>query len=620
MPRPLAVALLLSALPAQALPIERLAAVRGIDEFQGNDAERACLRELGFVVLPGRSAQMRFGYQDKGLPPFVTVDVAVHAVVVQQRALMRQIESDLAPVLVAFCERAFALAQARAASGRQWAAAARFVGLGRCVHGDGWKPAAGGELVAEAEGRSEPWTCLDPSAMAPGSAYHGDPGLERYFHARRWFGVRAFAAADPRQVEVADALAALLASDGELRAAYAALEGPFSRWLGPTATADLGDAEADAAPWRGLLPARLLPCARTLGAAQQARGGLPSPFDVLVVGALRSAAGQALLEARDGAEVAQTLAALAFAPPPPSLYADFLGALASVHEPLPAAAPPLFHTAAWQRRLCESQLAAWTTMYEVVAAHRVMSLEGRNERPVGRVAPYPQTFRAVAALARALDALVVEYEGTRRTGAGPLDLAERSVRYRIWWATEVCDEIRGLSQDDASARIGELVAKRARGEPLESGEVEVLAAARSDRIATRWALREVAQACDRLAAIARRQLASEELAAGDVTFLASIAEVIKAMHDTATGEDIPIVTRVASDGRHDLWLGTDLPGILYLVLDDHGVPTLYRGVVYTACGEVRPSRAPPFTVPTWLERVREGKAPRLPEFAFYRGR
>lgn len=592
-----------------------LATVRGIEHFPGDADARAKLAQLGFVTLPGTDPAMSRAYRNL-LPPLVTVDVVLHAVIVQQRAMMRQIEEQLAPVLAEFCARGFALAGARAAESRAHADAARFLGLARRAHGDGWQPAQHGELLADAVSGAEPWLCVDTQELEPGSAYRGDRALERYFMARRWLGTRRFVMQRPAHAECARAIAKLVRDDAELRAAHTLLTGPFDAWLGP---ADVDLVSTQSLPERGavgLLPGRELPCDRTL--RRVATEGLPSwPFTILATGALRSNPGRELLGARHGEATATAVHDLVDPPGPPSLYLEFLRAVASVHDPLPAAAPALFHGPAWQRRLCETQLGAWVTMYEVVSAHSVRLLGGRGEKPPGYVAPYPQTFVSVAKLARNLEALAAAWDRSRKPPARELSPSRDALRWRATAAREVITALRNLDDTEAEELVRTLFDRCARGESLTPEQTAIVHAMGSDLILTRCALSQLAHHSEHFAQIAMRQLRDEPLEPDDVALFGKLDEAISDMTFAPSGEDLPIMLPFRPDIGPTTWLGTTKHDALYAIIDCGGTPTLLFGAVYGVAESVRPADQP-WRAKQWLEAAFAGELPRPAEFADYR--
>ena len=124
----------------------------------------------------------------------------------------------------------------------------------------------------------------------------------------------------------------------------------------------------------------------------------PSGMDVFAAGPLACEAGRRAIGKSTDAATAAAIMHADCGPLPESLHGQAMKLLTVLQGPLPAAAPAIFRTPAWQDKQLGTALAAWAEERHTWALHAKTSLCAFGElgEPPGYVSPYPEFYRGLA--------------------------------------------------------------------------------------------------------------------------------------------------------------------------------------------------------------------------------
>ena len=418
-----------------------------------------------------------------------------------------------------------------------------------------------------------------------------------------------------------------------------------------------------------LLPPRRLPCATAFQNTTDPKipgRQLPSGLDFLVASpTLRSAAGLRALEQAEGQAVVRAVQAFNCEPFPESLHGEAMRLLALLQKPLPASAPPALRTEAWADHQLWSQLGAWAEQRHTWALHTKLSTmyAGMADQPAGIVAPYPDFFAGLAQLTRqtatALEQSGGEPEFEARAVAGEL-LAQVQLIKRLnarMKAGRQSEEVNPEEMEGQFSQLSQLghflesYQQKEQTRPAGRGDFQeqleaVESLARRAAAATNVAgadlealrhfhgarqtalpmLKGLSEVCDRLAALAKKQLAGEPLTEPDNKWISDYGTTLARLHFydgnsyLEPRDDFPMVTRVFANPATGmiLYAGLARPQSLYVVVPEGGKLQLYQGAVLTY-REFSRSAGEPLDDAAWRKLVSDGSTPPPPAFtrSFY---
>jgi hypothetical protein len=376
----------------------------------------------------------------------------------------------------------------------------------------------------------------------------------------------------------------------------------------------------------------------------------PSGIDVLAAGPLACEAGRrALRKSVPDAATADAILRADCGPLGDSLHGRAMQLLPLLQRPLPASAPAPLRTPAWQDKQLSTSLAVWAEERHTWALQAKITLNllgGTTELP-GYVCPYPEFYRGLGRLARHAAGVLSD-----AAGDGP-DLAAAG---RAWLALQKKEDARPVADWPARADFfpegaqqeqvydayfaeqgrkgspaGFLDYARAREELRQSARrcAERKGVTGADRRRMAAFLREpggeglkllpeFAALCDRLAAIAQKELEGKPLDERDARFIAQYGETLARFHFynaeayLVPRDDFPQVVPVfvnpyASLGE-TLYAGVGRPEAIYVILSDGKRQVLHRGAVLGYREFLRPI-GQPLDDEKWTEEVRSGTAP-----------
>ncbi len=411
-----------------------------------------------------------------------------------------------------------------------------------------------------------------------------------------------------------------------------------------------------------LLPPRRVPSAvlfqRTVDPKVKNRG-FPSGLDFFATGAMASDAGRrALRQSVDDATADAILAAETVALPN-SLHGQALSLLGRLQEPLPEQAPGPLRTAAWQDKQLVTQLGAWAQQRHTWALHTKLTVHfgGGTMEPPGYVSPYPEFFRGLGRLSR--DTARVLREAMDQEAMGPvaghalLDLIAAARRIDASRATNVSFSMVDSSKSEQLWQFGEacrLAGVRVAADDSEdsddgpSNDYSLV-----ERIARRWIeseklsqldrqliaslseregragkyLVEFAELCDRLAAIAEKQLAGRPFAKEDVRLIKDYGKTLARFHFYGGNsylvprddfpQVVPIFCSPLGHRNELLYAGLPRPEAVYVILRVGNRFVLHRGAVLSYREFRRPADKP-LDDESWAREVYAGRVPPPPAF------
>lgn len=418
-----------------------------------------------------------------------------------------------------------------------------------------------------------------------------------------------------------------------------------------------------------LLPPRQLPCAVTFHHTTDPaipKRMFPSGLDFLVASpTLRSPAAIRALELRSGKEVAAAAQKFNCEPFPDSLHGEAMKLLATLQKPPPAQAPPAMRTAAWADSQLWTQLGAWAEQRHTWALHTKISVSyaGMTDTPAGLVAPYPEFFASLGALTRktaeALErAGLVEPFSVQAAGAEMLaqiklrrqfhevsrqarvreeDLMKewsRVTQFERFFNSYCESRLKESRSSDAIRKAMDILldelealARRAADTGQANGtETETLRIFTTSRDRITQLLTEFAPVCERLAVLARKSGAGEQLTQDDEHWISAYGATLARFHFyegnsyLVPRDDFPMVTRIFSSpvAQSVLYAGLGRPQALYVVIPAGGKQRLYQGAVMTY-REFNRNASEPLDDESWRKLVFAGLTPPPPAFtrSFY---
>jgi len=630
-PRRRSLALALAFLLAASLPAQgyRAADVIDLGYFPGSPEARALLLKQGFVAienLPARSHKaarpvrhLFEAYISQELPPFVSVDLVVDALVYLLEDVVRRIEHSQQEQLLVFSRR---LHEAAKRTGAAHVAELARIGLLLQSNDEAetkrWQRAAEqGRRITVVPGT----TPVAAKLLVPVGDY-ATPRLAGYFRARRLYQECAFRRDDEGGARSARALASLLETDAEVAKLFGALQKPWNELLGP--------------PARGTDPC-VLPAHRTPLRTITERVRIPpTGLVVLAAGPLRSDLGTAVWSRSVGDDAGALLRKIGKVETPDSSFGRFLEVLGRLSLPVDRRAPGLFRGDAWKHKQLATQLGSWARLRHPFALQAEEAcLLGLSFGTPGIVSPYPRVFRGLANIAEEIAAQIpagdllaarrrlrvarILLDATWEQRPKKLKELSGSERDRLWqnlWEAFDLFEARveGLSPEDSDeVMVRDLKALTETPIGELSGDLRSLLE-RCARGRTGPDLVRLARLCRRLAAIADKQLAGKARNASDRMLLADIGETIGVLRGyrgnawLSPRDDHPHVVPVGvtPDATAVLNVGVARPDALYLILDTPEGPALYLGAMLSYRGTLDQQ---PLTDSEWIARIRAGKCP-----------
>jgi hypothetical protein len=394
-----------------------------------------------------------------------------------------------------------------------------------------------------------------------------------------------------------------------------------------------------------LLPPRSCPSAvilqRTAHPLVKGRQ-IPSGLDFFASGPLGCEAARRALRAAVGeGGVLQSITAAKAEPLPDSLHGKALGLLPLLQEPLPDSAPAPLRTDAWQDKQLWTALGAWAEQRHTWAGHLKLSvaiLDG-DEQPPGYVSPYPKFFRALGALVRQTATVInsLSEEPTPREAGQELLRRIDSVRqassgssrwdprlhtfyraYRAWTGKE--DEAASREVPWGATVMERLARRWIDGKHLDVHDREAIRLwAASMRLQALHLLPELAELCDRLTAIAQKELDGQPFDKEDTALFRDYGLTLARLHfyDSQAWmypqDDFPLATPVFANPFTDqvLYAGVGRPEALYVIVDVGGQRVLHRGAVLSYREFTRPTQEA-VDDDSWTKEIQAGAAPAPP--------
>jgi len=410
-----------------------------------------------------------------------------------------------------------------------------------------------------------------------------------------------------------------------------------------------------------LLPPRRLPsavCFQNTVDPKITGRMFPSGLDFLVAcKTLRSPAAKRALEGRAGKGVAAAVARADSGRLPESLHGEALKLLAVLQKPAPKQAPTPLRTRAWADKQLWTQLGAWAEQRHTWALHTKLTIHylGMAREPAGMVSPYPEFFEGLGRLsqatARVLDKVGVGKSFDAQAAAKDL-LAHIKIYRRLRQAMkkgglrsahqrkqlqadaakvdrlftfllEYTSQLGTAIRDEPGAEVVLKKVEKLAGKCATSGKVSKddttvlkLFARSSGEVSV--LLGEFAALCDRLARIARRQLAGKDLAEEDEGVIKGYGVALAKFHFYGGNswltprDDFPIITPIfispPGNKSEILYAGLARPHALYVIAKAGGKLRLFRGAVMSY-REFRRSMHQPLDDESWKALVKAGPVP-----------
>jgi HEAT repeat protein len=666
-----------------------------------------------YIRSPETEAPSQEHPMGQTLPSFITPDSAWHTYHVLLEEGVKQLEEVQAQRLLQFSRRLLNLTAKNHAD----PGLVEFASVGLALQDLHYRQSLseeGKRLVTQLKTGTAPVTVpigfdLAPLQFRAQSFYTQSSELSDYFAARQWYASVVFRLSNQRETRLALTLAALVHGDPELLKLWRQLSNPYDKLLGTTqdgtvpeyiavaATVKSGNGfsptDGQLAEIRKALEARL-PLPRIndqlLSPSQYAQFGkvtrgfrllpprdlpsavcfqntidpkipgrmYPSGLDFMAASpVLRSPAALRAVQSEFGNTVSEGILKTDCGPVPDSLHGQALKLLAKLQDPLPTQAPAVFQTQAWSDLQLWTQLGAWAEQRHTWALHAKIAVEymGMITPPKGMVAPYPDFFAGLGALARQTA------DEFQQSGMGPqfevksiaqkllddLNLAKTPFRNRNPQEFEkVSSELEQLSQfqhryyqqyqkqveakgpQEASAvyktmrqdleGLARHCATNGEATAAETKTLRMFFDCRQDVVRL---LTDFAPVCDRLAGLATKSLHHEALTDEDAKWIEDYGVTLAGFSFyygnsyEVPKDDFPIVTRVFSNPRTGsmLYAGLARPQALYIIVPNGDQLQLYRGAVMTYREFVRPNDQP-LDDQSWRELIAGGHTPPPPAF------
>ena len=445
------------------MPIRSLDLVQGIDKIKLAKESLDILVKNGFVVEPTGKGNLLEIYLWSDLPVFITCDSVWYGYSVLLEETIKGVERLQAAYLKAFSSKllAFLLERKERPGFRELAL---YVGVGAAIQDESVLkngPEDFQKEVVEIVGKIMSGAKVGlpfleekvyTSELRVQGLYAGDPELESYFKARRWFQKNKFAVSRPREGRLGLLLAGIIWRHPSLKKLWQELSLPWREMVGPfngqsvteweKAIVEMGLPKADMDAWNGkwkLIQDRLESLSFSPFSEGKERAGfilLPPCYISSLVCLYQAAEKIGRHSAgRHGMGWASGLVLLADGPFCSSIGKKLFvenfpekGFLVCGENPFKISASGsladqglkvisllqlepgdevnnIFKGDAWKRKQAWTQLGCWAEMRRVLVLQndlpRVEIVGNLNEpdRPKGYVAPYPKFFKSLSRLA-----------------------------------------------------------------------------------------------------------------------------------------------------------------------------------------------------------------------------
>jgi hypothetical protein len=386
----------------------------------------------------------------------------------------------------------------------------------------------------------------------------------------------------------------------------------------------------------------------------------PSGLDVFAAGPLACDAGRrALSQAIPNPAMREAVLRADGGRLPDSLHGQAMELLTLLQQPVPPTAPAVFRTPAWHDKQLATSLAAWAEERHTWALHAkvLMSCFGGSKELPGYVSPYPEFYRRLGQLARQAAALLakaaaepdlaaagrewlalMEAEGKRLHEQGLPPLEEEAIDRYTRQMQAIAECRKENERPDSSIALGDVRAKAAITESARRC-VQNRGVTEFDRRRMAAFLRpltgqavdllpEFAGLCDRLAAIAQKQLDGKPRDHHDLRLIRDYGATLGRFHFydgnsyLMPRDDFPLVAPVFVSPRGNqaeiLYTGVGRPETIYVIVPSGKRLVMHRGAVLTYREFRRPIGAP-LGDAQWVTEVRAGVAPpSLPFTAAFR--
>lgn len=596
---------------ARAGPAYDLSRTEGMNCFGGSAEAEKLLATQGFVVAAPWFRQIFEPYIKNPLPAFVTPDSAWHTYHALLEEGVKEMERAQSLRLAEFSRLLLSAAEAQATNGApEFSAMAEYASLGLAFQDQGHRDslAAGQKRLLESLLTGTTAVAapigfpLSPVQFRPQSFYIESPELKDFYAAHQWYACVDFRLSNERETTLALCLAWLVETKPELLALWKQLSEPYDSFVAPpedgtvtsynrTAKAILG-AEFGPGGFRAHLSDIQKRLATNLPAPRINDQSLsPGEYAQFAI----NTKGFRLLPGR------QLPCAVCFqytVDPkiPGRMFPSGLDFLA---------ASPVMRSAA-ARRALEGQFGK-TAAQAVQKADcppmpdslygRSMELLAKLQEPLPARVPQPLRTEAWA------DLLVWTQLGAWSEQRHTWALYTKNPAYYAGDAVSPPGIVAPYPKFFAGlARLSRDTAKVLKGRAP-------------------GALNGFAGVCDRLAELARKQLAGTPLDRDDANWVRDYGKTLAAYHGYVGNswlvplDDFSLVTRIFDNPLVGsvLYAGVARPQALYVILPFKGKLQLYRGAVLSYREFVRPEDES-FDDKSWREMVKQGKAPSPPPF------
>lgn len=400
-----------------------------------------------------------------------------------------------------------------------------------------------------------------------------------------------------------------------------------------------------------LLPPRQLPSAilfqNTVHPLVEGRM-FPSGVDLFAAGPLACDAGRRALRASvKDTKIIKSIENSHVDPLPDSLHGRVLELFRLLQDPLPKNAPAPLRSAAWHDKQLWTALGAWAEQRHTWALHTKLTMHylGMAMQPPGYVSPYPEFYRRLARLSRdtseVLEAegdIALDPKGAAKELLACVDVIRRRDSNDAQWTEETYNRVallaeflqqyedkRSFETEEDVARccdeLEKLASRWAAGEPPQERDRRLIAMLTRPEGNAKDLLQEFADLCDRLAAIADKQLEDKPLSKEDVERIKGYGQALAKFHFYGGNayltprDDFPLTTPLFTSPVHaeTLHAGIGRPEAVWVITNFQGRPVLHRGAVLSY-REFRRPIALPLDDESWTTEVRTGKTPPPPAF------
>ncbi|MBN2491604.1 MAG: DUF3160 domain-containing protein [Planctomycetes bacterium] len=371
----------------------------------------------------------------------------------------------------------------------------------------------------------------------------------------------------------------------------------------------------------------------------------PLPSSLEVCAALGSRVARELLPETDREELLSTIDRCRGSFQGVSHYQEYLSCLAALLAPADVRAPALFASRAWAIKSCQTVLAGWAQLRYcwVLQARGGYSFFGGHERPPGFVEPYPDFYRKLARLSARTRAAIRAAGPVCVTPADHIERIRSVVRCLqiCAWVERGGEALSELSrsertaaddmlrlawdygfedvrdQDERKLRANLMAWLQKLADQLKRGSLQHLSPRAQKRLS--WLLQEhvvdsteswakLEGLCDRLGALADKQLEARPFNEADRKFLVDFGPVLGNVMGYGGNsylcptDDAPRIVDVFTDGTSAspmriLHAGVGRPRALYVLYPVKGEEILCRGAVLPCYEFTYPER---LDVDAWM--------------------